>query len=173
MNIRDRIKEFRRVPPDQIVPNPKNWRRHSDRQANALRGLMAEIGVANAVIAREMEDGRLEIIDGHLRVETLGAAERIPVLVLDVSEAEADKLLLTLDPLAALAETDSAAVRELLASVETANAEVRAMIDGLVKAAPTPPAEFAAADPVAPAEFQCPKCSYEWNGQPRPGADGP
>jgi len=33
----------------------------------------------------------------------------VPVLVLDVTEAEADKILLTLDPLAAMAEKNAAA----------------------------------------------------------------
>ena len=39
------------------------------------------------------------LVDGHLRAETTPDAI-VPVLVLDVDEAEADKILLTLDPLA-------------------------------------------------------------------------
>ena len=39
------------------------------------------------------------LIDGHLRAET-APDMMVPVLVLDVTEEEADKLLLTLDPLA-------------------------------------------------------------------------
>jgi len=46
---------------------------------------------------------RLMLIHGHLRAETTKNA-MVPVLVLDVTEAEADKLLLTLDPLAAMAQ---------------------------------------------------------------------
>ena len=42
------------------------------------------------------------LIDGHLRAETTPDAV-VPVLVLDVDEAEADKILLTHDPLAAMA----------------------------------------------------------------------
>lgn len=120
MQLRDRIKELRRVPASQLRPNPKNWRTHPDTQQNALRGVLAEIGIANAVLARELPDGSLMLIDGHLRAETLGA-ETVPVLVLDVDEAEADKLLVTLDPLAVLAEQDDQKLYDLLSSVESQN----------------------------------------------------
>lgn len=131
MELRDRIKELRRVPANQLRPHPGNWRTHPARQADALRGVLAEIGIANAVLARECEDGGLMLVDGHLRAETLGT-ETIPVLVLDVSEEEAAKLLLTLDPLAAMAESDQDAIRELLEQVETENAAVRELMEGLI-----------------------------------------
>src|ERR1700676_2666165 len=100
MLCRDRIKELRRGKAKNLLPNPKNWRVHSKIQVAALRGLLSEVGYSDALIARELPDGRLELIDGHLRAETTKNAT-VPVLVLDVTEAEADKLLLTLDPLAA------------------------------------------------------------------------
>ena len=68
--IRDRILELRRVAARELMPNPKNWRRHPARQAAALRGLLEEIGYAYALLARELPDGRLMLIDGHLRAET-------------------------------------------------------------------------------------------------------
>ncbi len=55
----------------------------------------------------------------------------MPVLVLDLDEAEALKLLATLDPLAAMAESDAEMLSGLLAEVETDNAAVRAMLDRL------------------------------------------
>src|SRR5208337_1860962 len=82
-----------------------------------------DVGYAEALIARELADGRLELIDGHLRAETTPAA-LVPVLVLDVTEEEADKLLLTLDPLAAMAETDAERIAALLQTVQTASPAV-------------------------------------------------
>jgi hypothetical protein len=120
MQIRDRIKELRRVPASQLRPNPKNWRTHPKEQADALRGVLAEVGIADACIAREMPDGSLMLLDGHLRTETLGG-EIVPVLVLDVNEEEADKILATLDPLAILAEQDDQKLYDLLNSVESQN----------------------------------------------------
>src|ERR1700730_2158212 len=116
--IRDRIKELRRVKAKDLLVNPKNWRRHPKAQADALRGLLGEIGYADALLARALSDGRLMLIDGHLRVETTPDAE-VPVLVLDVSEQEADKILLTLDPLAAMAESDAERIKALLQAVGT------------------------------------------------------
>jgi hypothetical protein len=97
MEVRDRIRELRRVKAKELVLNSKNWRVHPAAQARALRAMLIDVGYADALIARELPDGRLKLIDGHLRAETTPDAI-VPVLVLDVNEAEADKLLLTLDP---------------------------------------------------------------------------
>ena len=88
--VRDRVRELRRVKARDLLPHPKNWRRHSKAQADALRGLLREVGFADALLARELPDGRLMTIDGHLRAETTPDAD-VPVLVLDVTEEEADK----------------------------------------------------------------------------------
>ena len=53
MDIRDRVIDFRRVPASSIRPSPFNWRTHPREQADALRGLLAELGFAGAVLARE------------------------------------------------------------------------------------------------------------------------
>jgi hypothetical protein len=104
--VRDRIKALVRVPAGELLNNPKNWRRHPKGQTEALRGFLAEIGYADALLVRELPDGRLMLIDGHLRKETTPKAV-VPVLVLDLDESEADKLLMTLDPLGAMAESDA------------------------------------------------------------------
>ncbi len=46
MQIRDRIRELRRVPARELRPNPRNWRTHPDGAARRLRGLLAEVGYA-------------------------------------------------------------------------------------------------------------------------------
>lgn len=111
----DRILELRRVPARELRSNPKNWRRHSDPQRRALRAMLDDVGFAGAALARQTSDG-LELIDGHLRAH-LAADGMIPVLVLDVDEAEADRILATLDPLSAMAEADSDALARLLAGM--------------------------------------------------------
>jgi hypothetical protein len=122
--IRDRVRELRRVRAGDLHRNPKNWRRHPDAQAAALKGLLSEIGYADALIVRELPDGRYMIIDGHLRAETTPDI-MVPVLVLDVTEEEADKLLLALDPLAAMAESDEKRITELLRTVKTDNEAIK------------------------------------------------
>ena len=141
MKSRDRIVELVRVPASELLPNPKNWRTHPTAQADALKGVLAEVGIADAVIARRLEDGQLMLLDGHLRAETLGD-QRVPVLVLDVDEAEGDKILATLDPLAALAETNAANLDALLRNVDTGNEALSQMLADLAEdGGVTPPDE--------------------------------
>ena len=134
MNIRDRIKELRRVPANELRPNPNNWRTHPEKQLNAIRGVLAEVGFAGAELARELDDGTLELIDGHARAEVAGTAE-VPVLVLDVDEAEANKIIATFDPIGAMAESDAAKLDAVLRDVETANEDLSQMIADLANEA--------------------------------------
>ena len=129
MVMRDRVKELRRVPASELRKNPRNWRTHPPAQEAALRGILAEIGFADAMIARETEDG-LELIDGHLRRDVMGNQE-VPVLVLDVTEEEADQLLLTLDPLAMMAHADQDQLLELLRDTPFESQAVNDMLEAL------------------------------------------
>ena len=130
MHIRDRIRELRRVPAKDLHPNPRNWRTHPLAQRDALRGILAEVGYADALLAREREDGSLQLIDGHLRAETTPDME-VPVLVLDVTAAEAEKLLAVIDPLAAMAGRDEGQLGSLLADVKTEHAGLQQLLDQL------------------------------------------
>jgi hypothetical protein len=163
MQIRDRIQELRRVRADSLRFHPNNWRTHPDRQRDALRGVLAEIGYADALLARELPDGSLELVDGHLRAELTPDAI-VPVLVLEVTDAEAATLLAVLDPLAGLAGTNHVALDELRKHVETASDAVREMLDGLLRdAAACPslavlPGALAAASPDArPRDIEIPE----------------
>lgn len=169
MHVKDRIKELRRVRASELRPNPRNWRTHPPEQQDALRGVLAEVGYADALIARETEDGGLELIDGHLRAETTPDAE-VPVLVLDVSESEAAKILATLDPLSGMAGIDEGKLKDLLAGVSTQNEALAKMLDDLAK-------EAGAIDLTAITEDDPPAVLPEAVSRPGdlwvfPGADG-
>src|SRR5438876_9542533 len=134
--VRDRVVELVRVRAGELAENPKNWRRHPARQRAALRGLLTQIGYADALLARR--DGEeLVLVDGHLR-RSLDPEQVVPVLVLDLDESEADMLLATLDPLAALAEPDPEAWARLLEGVHASSAAVQALLDGLARGAGLP-----------------------------------
>ena len=132
MKIRDRIKEFRRVKASELAPNPKNWRTHPKEQQDALKGVLAEVGMADAVLARELADGSLMLIDGHMRAEVVGSS-LVPVLILDVTEEEADKLLATIDPIAGMAETNSQALTDLLSEMSSNSEAVTSLFADLAK----------------------------------------
>ena len=150
MMIRDRVKELRRVPASSLLAHPANWRRHPPAQQRALRGVLAEIGFADALIARETPGG-LQLLDGHLRQDVMGDA-LVPVLVLDLTEAEGDALLATLDPLAAMAQHDQEALLALLESVHFEDTAVNDLLEALANdnyqsLTPMPPLPEPKADP--------------------------
>jgi|SRR5215831_7213375 len=129
--IRDRIIDFRRVPAGELLSNPRNWRTHPQAQASAMLGVLREVGYADALLARETSEG-LELIDGHLR-QKLTPEQTVPVLVLDVDEQEADKILATLDPLAAMAQSDRDKLGTLLKSIQTEDEALQEMLAGLAR----------------------------------------
>ena len=129
MTMKDRVKELRRVPASELRANPKNWRRHPPAQEAALRGVLEDIGFADAVIARETDDG-LELIDGHLRQEVM-RDQVIPVLIVDVTEEEADKMLLTYDPLAMMAHADQDQLLNLLRDTQFESKAVNDMLEAV------------------------------------------
>ncbi len=114
MNIRNRIKGHHRVRAGDLVPHEANWRTHPPHQREALAALYTEVGFARSLLAYELPDGRLKLIDGHLRRD-LDPDMEVDVEVLDVTDDEARKLLLSMDSLAALAESDAEALAQLTA----------------------------------------------------------
>jgi hypothetical protein len=68
------------------------------------------------------------LIDGHLRKEYVPPDAQVTVLVLDVTGEEADKILLTLDPLATMAEADTERIKALLATVRTESEAVQELL---------------------------------------------
>ena len=132
IKIRDRIIGLERVKASELLPSSKNWRTHPESQKSALQGLLVEVGYAVPLVARRLPGGGLELIDGHLRAETTPDME-VPVVVLDVDEEEAEKLLATIDPLSQLAGQDDAALIQLLQNVNSDSAAVQKMLSDLIE----------------------------------------
>lgn len=166
MDIKDRILRLDRVLGSDLIPNPRNWRTHPPGQRNALKGVLSEIGIADAVIARETSEG-LQLIDGHLRIDEL-KDQLVPVLVLDVTEDEADKILLTLDPLGAMASRDNENLYQLLDDTRFDDERINAMLEALandeIKVMPSSLTEAWGEDPDNP--------FGEWGGMPEYESDG-
>ena len=115
--LRNRIRQHKRARAGDLVPHELNPRVHSESQRRALQALYQEIGFARSLLVYEQSDGRLKIIDGHLRAE-LTPEELVDVEILDVTEEEARTLLLSMDPLAQLASYDAQLLAELRETVE-------------------------------------------------------
>jgi hypothetical protein len=148
---RNRIKEHRRVRAGDLVPHEHNWRRHPAEQRAALEAILDDVGFARSLLAYELPDGRLKLIDGHLRAD-LDPDALVTVEVLDVGDEEARKLLLTIDPLAALAQADQAALDALRQVTETDQAALDGLWQSLGEAARQTSAQLAA-EPPSPPQF--------------------
>jgi hypothetical protein len=138
--IRVRNKEVRLVKVSDIEDAPWNWRGHGEEQKKAFDALVEELGFYGHPDVYVTAEGKLRLVDGHLRKDRLlakyGPAATIEVNVTDFTEAEAKKALLTKDPLAAMAETDYAKLQELLPQVEAEDESIKAMLAELAAGAP-------------------------------------
>lgn len=135
MNYRDRIIGLERVNSADLDDHPGNWRDHTEQQTSALIGVLSDVGIADALLAyrSERNGGRMTVIDGHLRKAS--ARQVWPVLVLDVTDAEADYILATHDPLAAMAQTDPASLDAILSSINSDQPAVQKMLAELAESA--------------------------------------
>ena len=168
VKIRDRIREFRRVKASELKPHPANWRTHPQAQRDAMKGILAEVGYVDALMVRKHDRG-YQILDGHLRAEVTPDME-VPVLVVDLDDEETTKVLLTFDPLAAMATADAGKLDALLREVSTGDAALQKMLAelakdaGLYAADVQPPEDFGTVDEDIPIEHICPKCGYAFSG---------
>ena len=69
------------------------------------------------------------LVDGHARQKAVDPKTIVPVLIGDWSEDAEAKILLTLDPIASMANGDKAAYRELMESITVDSLELRDLLD--------------------------------------------
>ncbi len=127
---RSRIVGSGDVAPDQLMANPRNFRIHPKHQQDALRGSLTTLGWIEQVLVNRQTNF---VIDGHARVALAIRHDQptVPVSYVDLSPEEEAQALVSLDPIAAMAGTDAALLGDVLAELETDNAEVQAFLDGL------------------------------------------
>lgn len=122
----NRIIGYATKPADQFQANPLNYRKHPQRQRDAVNGSLRELGWIAAVV-ENVQTGNL--IDGHERVwQALKNNEDVPYLQVDLTEAEERLALAIFDPITNMAETDAAILDELLQDVNTGEAALQELL---------------------------------------------
>ena len=96
-----------------------------------MEAALREIGFAGAFVVREDEQGKLRILDGHLRQETLDEDEMVPVVVTDLDEMDAKKLNGVFDPIGALATADPEKLAALRAEVKFDSYDLQKLLDSI------------------------------------------
>jgi len=152
MKFQDRVVGLVRLPGSRILPAPKNFRTHGASQRDAMRGVLADVGISGTAVVwvpdpiaqgdltsiprgddeafREWFKryrGDFQLIDGHLRAEEI-RDQGLPCVVLDVDEREAAELLATFDPIGALAGFDKARYVSLAADFNSTNSAVQQLV---------------------------------------------
>lgn len=117
--------------PGTLVQHPDNWRIHTELQQRALEGVLDEVGWVQAIVVNQ-RSGRL--VDGHLRLTaSLRRGEKsVPVLFVDLSDEEERLVLATLDPIGALAQTESAKLESIVEGLEITSDAVDKMLFALL-----------------------------------------
>jgi hypothetical protein len=103
------------LPASQFQFNPANWRKHPDAQRAALNSVLDKIGWVQGVIVNQTTGN---LIDGHARIEEAlkqDPSALVPYTEVRLTEKEEKQILLLLDPISSMAETDDALIQQLLA----------------------------------------------------------
>lgn len=130
MEIKDRVKEFKRIKASDLKANPKNWRLHDSMQKEAMQSVLQNVGMAGAVIVYENQDNQYVIIDGHLRAD-MNDEQEVPTIILDVNEQEADLLLATYDPISQMAKSDNTMLSTLLKTIDTSDDDLQTLLNDI------------------------------------------
>lgn len=127
---RNRIVGYAEVAPADLVPNPLNFREHPEAQAAQIRDALESIGYVDTIIANQRTR---HIVNGHLRhADAIAHGEAaVPVLWVDLTEAEERLALSTIDPISELASTDPDQLAALLAQVKPTGGPLDELLEGL------------------------------------------
>lgn len=138
---RIRAQKFQTIARKYLERDPLNWRVHGDAQVAALRGALSEIGFVGALLVRKKPRSRTHylVIDGHARLAEFAPSDGVPCCVVNITDAEARKLLATFDTITGMATPDRAAFEQLIAGLEFDTDELDDLVDAALA---NMPAEF-------------------------------
>jgi hypothetical protein len=119
--------------PRDLAQNPRNWRVHPEHQRAALESVLSRVGWVEEVLVNRRTRF---VIDGHLRVAAaLDRGEAtVPVRYVDLSEAEEWEVLASLDPIAAMAQTDHERLNGLLNDISSQSANLDGFLNEMREA---------------------------------------
>ena len=123
---KNRIIGYDTKPADQFQANALNYRKHPQRQRDAVNASLRELGWISTVVENRTTGN---LIDGHERVwQALANNEDVPYLQVELSEDEERLALAIFDPITNMAETDAAILDELLQDVNTGESALQELL---------------------------------------------
>ena len=126
--MKNRIVEMIQVHSNDLFDHPDNPRSHPPDQRAAVGYLLDTIGIADVLLAYRSERyGQLTCLNGHLRKNSFPGTW--PVVILDLTDQEADLLLATHDPTAKMAGVIADVMRSLADRLDLTDTPLRALIE--------------------------------------------
>lgn len=134
----NRILGYGTKPADQFQANPHNYRKHPQRQRDAVQASLRELGWIGVVV-ENVTTGQL--IDGHERVwQALANNEDVPYIQVELSEEQEKLALAVFDPITYMAETDAQILDALLRDVNSGEVALQELLESMaVDAGLVPP----------------------------------
>lgn len=162
----NRIIGYGTKPADQFQANALNYRKHPQRQRDAVQASLRELGWIGVVVENRTTGN---LIDGHERVwQALANNEDVPYIEVELSEAQEKLALVVFDPITYMAETDAEVLDALLREVNSDEAALQELLAELAEDAGIVPPDF---EPVDASEqprldqkkpVTCPHCGEEF-----------
>lgn len=164
------LSQIERVPVGSLEFYPGNPRRGN---VEAIAASLAENEQYAPIVVQRST--RYVLAGNHTlkAAQSLGWDE-IDVVLIDVDDRRARKILLSSNRTADLAEDDTQALAELLASLDGDLGgtgwdvyDIDDLADEIGRDEPKPPGDFKSYDDDIETEYCCPKCNYAWSGKPK------
>lgn len=169
------------VPVETLNLDPRNARRHGDRNLETIVSSFREFGQRSPIVVQR-EGMIVRAGNGRLEAARRLGWTHVAAVVVDEDDVAATAFAIADNRSAELATWDDDTLAELLQQVVEASeitiddmgfddGELAALIDKANKEAEAPDAFK---DPeLGESDYRCPSCQYEWNGQPRPPKETP
>lgn len=104
-----------------LLDHEDNWHLHPQFQNDALEGALEQHGIVDVMLAYYSEQrGGYVLVNGHGR-KALDQDAEWPVIILDISDDEADDVLALLDTIGSWGQTDALKLHELISKAKAKN----------------------------------------------------
>ena len=140
---RTRVVGYAEVPVATLLANERNWRQHPTLQTDALAGIFRDVGIVQNLLVNkrtspqwpDTQRGIEVLIDGHARTALAlqHGQTTLPVTYVDLTPAEEAEVLVSFDPLGALAEANTEALAGLLQEVSSGESAVQQLLAQLAE----------------------------------------
>lgn len=159
--------ELSATPIDALTLDPRNARKHSDANLEAIRRSLETFGQRKPIVVTK--DGVVVAGNGTLEAaKSLGWSEIATVEIpSDWSEDLIKAYALADNRTAELAEWDSNLLATQLLELEEIDFDLKDVGFPKQDLDDEPDPEFPSYDDLKESTYKCPKCEYEWDGAPR------